>query len=261
MRAYVILAGVLSAVAAPPAVEGAETSALEVENVVYTSLPIEASVEFNHGMPLVKVMVNDEGPFTFLIDTGAGATLVATSLAERLGLEATGTNEIGDPTDPEAVKVNRFELTTLTLGDVRFETVGVTELPDEIGHGMFDGVIGLGLVRDFTFTLDYTENELRLSEDGLTDGDGSIEYRLGDDNLVLLDVALGDAQIECHLDTGSMAPLMVPTRYLEGVTLAGELRTLGYAQTVNQTFELKGARVEDNVSIAGLNLRASESGY
>ncbi|MHC4977071.1 MAG: retropepsin-like aspartic protease, partial [Planctomycetota bacterium] len=254
MRRCVSIVGALLIVGSTQAIRGDETKALKVENVEYTSLPIVVDITRNHGMPLVDVMINGDGPYTFLIDTGAGATLVTTSFASELGLEATGTTEIGDPTDPEAVEVSTFELESLTLGDVRFETVGVTEIPDDTSHGMFQGIIGLGLVRDFTFSLDLANDALTLSDETLVEGDGSVEYILADDNLVMLDIELGEATIECHLDTGSMAPLMMPSSYLDDVTLAGELRTLGQARTVNGTFELKGARVDDVVNIAGLEL-------
>ena len=71
--------------------------------------------------PTVEVKVNGQGPYLFVLDTGAGTNVLDPKLAKELGLESSGETKIGDPSNPEAIDAKTYELASLSVGEARFE--------------------------------------------------------------------------------------------------------------------------------------------
>src|SRR5204863_6344914 len=66
-------------------------------------------------MPVVEVKLNSQGPFFFMIDTGAGMQAdIDVSVAQRLNLRANGRVLSGDPSG-----VNDREVSTTTIDSIR----------------------------------------------------------------------------------------------------------------------------------------------
>src|SRR5437763_1150713 len=66
--------------------------------VTQNSTVAVAPMQMRGLMPVIEVKLNGQGPFAFMIDTGAGLQAdIDTSVAQRLGLQANGTVINGDP--------------------------------------------------------------------------------------------------------------------------------------------------------------------
>jgi hypothetical protein len=119
----------------------------------------------NEAALVVPVHINGEGPFDFVLDTGATMTCLALRTAEQLALQA----------EPGAVGYGagiggggRFEI--VRLDSLR---IGVVEAHDMLGctldlseiHAIgtdIDGLIGLNFLREFSVVIDFPRNVLRL---------------------------------------------------------------------------------------------------
>jgi len=101
---------------------------------------------------IVATYINDRGPFQFVVDTGAGKTVIAQDLIERIGIavqERKAGMGIG----------GNFELARATLDSVRLSNIIVCALPvntgsylDAIGSSVgaiVDGIIGNDFLRKF----------------------------------------------------------------------------------------------------------------
>ena len=120
------------------------------------------------GQPLLllPVRVNGRGPFEFILDTGAGITLVTPELAAKVGIGATGARE-GHSAGGK-VSVSLAELESIEVGSVRREQlqVGILDLGQiarTIGSNV-DGDLGYNFLQHFRLRLDYRRNELRLDD-------------------------------------------------------------------------------------------------
>jgi hypothetical protein len=107
----------------------------------------------------VPVKINGQGPFDFVMVTGANRTVVAAELAAELGLPAAGMAEIhgivGAESHPTAL-VARLQADTVLSEDIRAPT-----LPrDRLGA---DGLLGVDVLRRRMVTLDFRRNRLRIS--------------------------------------------------------------------------------------------------
>ena len=113
---------------------------------------------------LLPVLVEGRGPYSFVLDTGAGSTVVSNELADALalprGAEQDGRGAAGKMT------LVKSRLPSLTVGQETLESlpVSVTDL-SFLGRALgvqVDGALGQSFLRHFAMTLDYATNELTL---------------------------------------------------------------------------------------------------
>lgn len=114
---------------------------------------------------LVPAMVDDRGLYEFILDTGAGTSLVSKRLAGQLGLIATGTREGAGAGG--RVQVELSSLDSLAIGGARRAPmpVAITSEVERIGAAVgaaIDGDIGYDFLRDYRVTVDYAKQMVRL---------------------------------------------------------------------------------------------------
>jgi len=117
-----------------------------------------------YGIPIVRVFVNGQGPFRFVLDTAASKTIIDRELAESLGL----------PEGPEAMAlgagglmpVRLTHLEELRLGDLSLRDleVGVADLSAfrEVLDVPVEGVLGSDVLEGLVITIDYRRKRLSL---------------------------------------------------------------------------------------------------
>jgi len=109
------------------------------------------------------VFINNRGPFTFVIDTGAGTTSIADTLADELALPALPPVMVHGITEARvtrSVAVNRLQLSGLGFRDL---TCPVFER-DQLGA---DGLIGLDVLGRFKLRFDVVRRAASLTMRGV----------------------------------------------------------------------------------------------
>ena len=114
---------------------------------------------------LVPVYLNGEGPFDFVLDTGATLTCVNQPVAERLRLpRARGVAGVGAGAGGSG-RMELVRLDSLRIGQARAEDLTLCTLDlSHIGSlGLdVDGLLGLNFLRAFRVTLDFEREVLLL---------------------------------------------------------------------------------------------------
>lgn len=114
---------------------------------------------------LVPAFVNGRGPHTFVLDTGASATVLSPGLAAALGIETTAAEPMTGAGGMLQATTGRIG--SLTVGSAALQDVAVmvadflAELGRVIGTPL-DGVLGYNFLRQFRVTLDYPASTLWL---------------------------------------------------------------------------------------------------
>ena len=136
-----------------------------------TLSPKSAKVKFRlpggaQPLILLPVKVNGEGPFEFILDTGAGTSLLSSDLAKRLQLKVLGSKE-GQSAGGK-VSVSLAQVDSLAVGDAKLHDVdvGIVDL-SHIGKTIgakIDGDLGYNFLRHFRITIDYGICELRFDD-------------------------------------------------------------------------------------------------
>ena len=138
-------------------------------------------------MPVIEVKLNGQGPFAFMIDTGAGMQAdVDTAVAERLGLQLSGRAINGDPSGENDREVATATIDSIALGgsgrdasSVAFRNVTAVVRPQKItkDYPDVDGILGFALFTDYLLTLDYPAMQVRLARGALPAANGAFSSR------------------------------------------------------------------------------------
>src|SRR3954471_19447454 len=115
---------------------------------------------------LLPVHVNDRGPFDFILDTGAGTSLLSSELAQQLEIKAIGSKEgqtAGGKVSVSLAKVDSLAVGETKLHDVDVGIVDLSQIAKSIG-AKIDGDLGYNFLKHFRVTINYRDCELRLED-------------------------------------------------------------------------------------------------
>jgi hypothetical protein len=201
--------------------------------------------------PVFEVEVQGEGPYRFILDTGAAGTgRVSRELREKLGFEKAGEVLAGDPSGKNAQVRDMVRVEKLTLGEVSFRDLDMLLAGGQREDEGIDGILGFALFGDALLTLDYPARTLRLEEGELPPADGEEILELGLEHgipSVRIDVA--GVPVKADIDSGSMGWVMVPEKVARKVEFASEPQIIGRASTSFNSFDIKQGPLKGAVSV------------
>jgi predicted aspartyl protease len=214
--------------------------------------PVAVDMKLVTNHPTVQVMFGDKGPFTFIVDSGAGSTVINSDLAEELGLEVVGKTRIGDPMNPEAIEANVVRIPSLSIGGATFEDFRAASWAHQElrkGENAPRGVIGFPTFTDVLLTFDYVDQKLRIAPGDLPEPDGkTVLAYVAPMGIPEFTLKLGGVDVVTHLDTGSGGFYSVPKRYQDKLKFSGPLTEVGRGRTVNTEMILRGAELDGTLA-------------
>jgi predicted aspartyl protease len=235
-------------------------AARPVTTLEATSEPASPETSLKDHLPLatlpddrltVEVRVRGEGPFRFLVDTGADRTAVSTQLAERLGLTPGAGVRMHSVTGSS--KVRTASLRGLSVSSRALPDVSAPLL--DANHVRADGILGTDVLRSALVRFDFRSRLLsigaqRRSSRGPSSRDEIVvegQRRAG--RLIVTEAMADGRSVTVVLDTGSE------------VTIANRalMRALGPRATEGRIVELAsvtGAKLPATM----MNLRELEIG-
>lgn len=154
---------------------------------------------------LVPVSINGEGPFQFLVDTGANTSCISHQLAQRLmlaGAEPARVHTIVGVREHPGVLIDRLQ-----VGERNRRGVRAASLPLETG---LDGVLGVDWLKGQRLELDFktkrmaiTRSKYEVSRDGVA----IVPARRSQGQLTIVDADLSGRRISAMIDSGSQMTL------------------------------------------------------
>lgn len=203
--------------------------------------------------PTVEVKINGQGPFTFFLDTGAGATVMDQSLVDELKLPFKGTTKIGDPADPQGITAKQNQIDKLEVGGASF-TNFIALSWDRAGiypPGAPRGVLGIPLFRQLLLTVDYPLNRIVIGKGSLAKEEGPdlIDFQLGEAGLFSVPLKVAGQDIWATLDTGSPSYLGFPTEYQTKLPLVDKPVEVGRGRTVGGEAIIYGAKLKGSIKL------------
>jgi predicted aspartyl protease len=130
-----------------------------------TTEGIRFRISRNRPLLIVKVRVNDRGPFNFIFDTGASSSVITPSTAEAADIRPTGERPAAVGAGGR-IKASLTKIKSLTLGscstrnlDVALMNLDHLEKPVGVRLG---GIIGYNFLRNYVVTIDYPAGRLFL---------------------------------------------------------------------------------------------------
>lgn len=203
----------------------------------------------------VKAQVNGQGPFDFLVDTGASSSVIAAELADQLGLARTGSNKLHSIAGAQAVSTARVD--SLTVGKRSRSNMTVSVLPRALLR--VDGVLGLEWLGRASLLLDFLRHKMVVGE-GLPLADDltvAVKSRLARSGLMLIDAFIPDQRLVAFVDTGStttVGNLALLDAAREAKAIVGELSDTQLRSVTGQILPAR-ATVVSRLMLGKLTLR------
>lgn len=207
-------------------------------------------------MPVVEVKINEQGPFIFMIDTGAGMQAdIDPSVAQRLRLPLSGRAINGDPSGQNDREVATTTIESLMIDKAEFRNVTAVVRPQRItkDYPEVDGILGFALFTDYLLTLDYPAMQVRLARGGLPAANGRDILNFEIDNQIpIVELAIGRIHLPAHVDSGNfVAGFILPEEIVEQLQLQSEAITVGGARSVTNRIQLKQVQLRDTIHLGG----------
>lgn len=155
------------------------------------------------GRMTVPVRIGTNGPYDFLIDTGAERTVLARGLAERLGLAPTGRATLMGVAG--SVPVDLVDVAEVRLGSRSFYDLSAPLLDGT--HIGADGIIGLDGLQNQRLVIDFRKSLIAVDDAKLLGGNNGyeivVEARRRGSQLIMTQATVEGVKTTVVLDTGA----------------------------------------------------------
>lgn len=156
----------------------------------------------------VPVWINDQGPFRFLVDSGADRSVVGARMASQLGLPSGPGVRLHDVAgDRDAATVR---LGSLRVGGSRVADLVVPVLNER--HMGAQGIIGIDALAEHRLMLDFERREVTVQASSRRAPDAAsdeivVVARRRRGQLIITQASAGSTQIQAVIDTGAEVTL------------------------------------------------------
>ncbi|HZO87310.1 MAG TPA: aspartyl protease family protein [Chthonomonadaceae bacterium] len=168
--------------------------------------------DFSTGEVVVRASINGKPPRKFMVDTGAGITMLMPDVAKELGLALGAKLNLGAGGGAAAGRVTR--VASIQVGSARVKDVNVvvsdiSSFRALIGADLA-GILGYNFLSQFQVTLDYGAQRLTLAPASapLPSGDPA-GLDIGP-NVPIVEARIGGQKCRMMLDTGAMWTILPP---------------------------------------------------
>lgn len=260
--ALAAMAGLLvpvSSIASPPGADHAPVDPLIAAAEV--PLLIETMREDRYNRLTLPVNVGGQGPFGFIVDTGAERTVVSRELASRLGLASAGQARVVGIA--EAAMADLFHLRSVQLNHLELGNMVVPAFGQAAIGG--PGLIGIDSLENHRLVIDFTTRQIDILQSERTrrrerqpefDSDAIVvTARREAGRMILSNATYNGRRVDLVIDTGGQSS--VGNRALRRLVQAGRG---GNRLTDGQLTSVTGAQLAvemgsiDVISIAGIDL-------
>jgi len=179
------------------------------------------------GQPMVVVDFGDGEKYKFIVDTGASVNVLDSRIAEEQGYEVIGEIEIGAPGGPQ-IPANIVTVPIARIGGASIKEAEFVVMDvDGFSRGMTQGVIGMGLFRDYLLTFDQSGGRITVAVD------------------------VAGTQVASHIDTGAMGSFMMPGDMTGSLPLQAAPTAGPKARLVGGERDIKMAQLDGAIQFAG----------
>ena len=160
------------------------------------------------GRLLIPVTINGQGPFRFVLDTGANRTVLTPELAAHLGLSVSANNRVMMSGVTGSASVPTVAVDRVKVGEVELRNV---QLP--VAASLSEdtsGTLGVDALPDSRVLLDFTTGRIQIKKahrENLMDGFGRIPGQCRFMRLLIIRATVGRIPVRAVVDTGSQFTL------------------------------------------------------
>jgi len=154
------------------------------------------------------VLVNGQGPFRLVLDTGASHSALTARVVDTLGIVDDGKHTAILRGATGTVTVPMIPVRTLEVGELLMEPKRLPIIPDALGGA--EGVLGMDGLADKRIFIDFRRDNItimRSRSERAAQGFVTVPVRFMRGRLLVIDAWLGGVKVKAIIDTGGQATL------------------------------------------------------
>lgn len=215
---------------------------------------IELPMDTSTRHPIVEVTIDDQGPFRFVVDSGAGGTLIDDDLAKKLTLKSIGKAMAGDASGNAAKEMPLVMVERIGIGSARFfDSIAIIGDLDAVLQDQqdgADGVLGFNTFADCLVTFDYPNGKLILEKGSLPPADGRHILEFVDDHHIpSVTLNITGVEVAVTLDTGAAIAGTLAAELEGKVRTIRPPRPTGKTRRMNSAVDQREARIDGSVML------------
>ncbi len=217
----------------------------------------------------IPVMVNGSGPYSFILDSGSGLTVVGSDIAGELSLDqigelpalGAGGVDVGSFVSLDSIEIGDVVITDIVAGELDLSNLNRFALEP------IDGILGYDFFSRFVVQIDYQDSLLTVfmaDDPSLPGGADTLDIELEQNHPMIAAVINDSITGRFRIDTGSMNYLDLYTHIVEEYRLIDESRSTVHNVRVHglggQTIESTLGRI-NSFTIGEMTIRDLPCGF
>lgn len=203
----------------------------------------------------VQAKINGQGPYPFLVDTGANASVISSELAAVLDLPISGSASLHGIAGVETVGTVKVQ--TIAVGRRTRRDLTLSVLPGRFVQA--PGVLGLDWLGEQGLVLDFARNQMRVGSIAPTTDEFSVSVpvKARPSGLHLIDAAVGGSAVLAFIDTGStttVGNMALMRQAMRGRNVTGDWADIQLMSLTGQTLEGRLAALK-TLSLGPIRIR------
>jgi predicted aspartyl protease len=157
------------------------------------------------GRVVAPVFINGQGPFRFVLDTGANRSVISSATATALGLVAHPEAKANVHGITGSAAMPFVEVASVSVGNLQFESQRLPVLSSPVFAGA-DGILGIDCLQEARIEVDFQRDRVtirRSSGRRAPHGFLVVPVTLEHGGLLLVDGRVGRVPVKAILDTGA----------------------------------------------------------
>lgn len=215
----------------------------------------EIDAEQKRSRLFIDVRINEQGPFRFLVDSGADRSVIGAGLADALALpagDAVRVQSMAGSATVRTVTIDRLLLGKSEVGPIRAPALAERDIGAR-------GLIGIDALADQRLLLDFDARTITVQDSRAAPvneaGEIVVTARLKKGQLIITQAGVGDQRISAVIDTGAEVTVgnMALRRKLFGTKPRRDAYTVQLVSVTGQTLEAEAVLLP-RIRIGGLYL-------
>jgi hypothetical protein len=154
------------------------------------------------------VLINGQGPFRLVLDSGASTSGITAHVARALGLTPDALHKVLLRGVVGAAAVPVVRVHSFSVGDIEFGTTRLPIVTDALGGA--DGILGTDGMADRRILIDFHHDLINISrshDQRAPDGYVTIPFKLVRHELLVTDAYVGNVRARAIIDTGGQVTI------------------------------------------------------
>ena len=164
------------------------------------------------GRIIASVTINGQGPFRFMLDTGASRTALAAPTPGKLGLTPSPEAQVSVIGISGSAIVATVHIDTLESGDMHFHDLELPVLAGPVLDGI-DGILGMDGFAGMKVSADFTKDRFTISQSRgrrASSNYSIVPVKLISEHLLMAEGSVGGILVKAVIDTGNSHTLGNP---------------------------------------------------